>query len=94
MPFGTQLRIQEAQPVQLAFLDLTRVGFHLLHVPVDAQIAALKEISLGGIQPKRNAARERLLIFGKRREYVHDDATIVGSDDAGMDGEGADVGVF
>lgn len=94
MSLGTQLRIQEAQLVQLAFLDLICVGFHLFHVPVDAQKPTLEEISLWSIQPKRNAARECLCILRKRREGVNDRATIISSNDAGMDGEGADVGVF
>ena len=70
------------------------MGFHFIHVPIDAQIPTIQEFSLGRIQPKRQAAREGLCILCKRREDVDDLATVISSNDAGMDGEDADVGVL
>ena len=80
--------------VQLAFLDLIRMSFHLLDIPVDTQIAAPGEVRPGRIEPEQKAARECLFILRKRREGVDDRAPIVGSHDAGMDGEDTDVGIF
>lgn len=70
MSLRTQLCIQEAQLVQFPFLDLIRMGFHLIHVPIDAQISTIEEVSLGCIEEKRNTASECLFIFRKRCKKV------------------------
>ena len=70
------------------------MSFHLVDVPIDTQIPAPGEVSLGRIQPERKASRKCLFILRKRREGVDDHAPIIGSHDAGMDGEDADVRIL
>lgn len=80
--------------IQFAFFDLIRMSFHLVHVPIDTQIPTVEEASLGCIQPKRHTARERLLILPKRSKCVEDFATILRSNDAGVDGKDAEIRVL
>ncbi len=94
MSLRTQLCIQEAQLVQFSFLDLIRMDFHLIHVPVDAQISTIEEVSLRCIEEKRDTARECLFVFRERGENVDDRATIVSSNDARMNREDTDFGVL
>ena len=94
MSLGAQLCVQETQLVQLAFLDLIRMSFQLVDIPIDAQKPTLDEVRLGRIQPEGKAARKRLCILRKRRESVDDHAPIFGSHDAGMDGEDTDVRIL
>ncbi len=94
MSLRTQLRIQKPQPIQLTLLNLILMSFHLAHIPINAQKPTLEELSRGCIQPKRDTARERLRILCKRRKGVHDCATIVSGNDAGMEGEDAEIGVL
>lgn len=94
MSLRAQSCIQHTQMVQLAIPDLIRIGFHLIHIPIDAHIPTLEEVRPGRIQPQREAARERLFILGERRQGVIDRAPIIGGDDTGVDGEDAHVEVF
>lgn len=80
--------------IQLPLLNLLRMRLHLLHIPANAQIPAPQEISPGRIEVKRDTTHKCLFVLCEGREGVDDRATVVGCNDAGMDGEDADVGVF
>ena len=94
MSLRPQLCIQETQLDQLSLLDLIRMSHHLIHIPINAQIPAPGKLSPRRIQPKQKPARKRLCILRKRREGVDDLAPIIGSHDARMDGEDADVRIL
>lgn len=94
MPFRTEFRVEKAQLGQLPLRNLRRVGLHLVDVPIDTQEPTLEEVSLGRIEPKGHSTGKSLLVFCERLECVDDHAAIGGFDETGMDGEGANVGVF
>ena len=94
MSFRAELCVEKAQFRQLPFRDLRRVGLHLVDVPINTQESTFEEISLGCIQPERHSACKGLLVLGETGEGINDHASIGGFNDAGMDGKGADVGLF
>lgn len=94
MPFRTEVCIEKAQFGQPPFRDLRSVGPHLVDVPTDTQEPIFKEISLGGIQPKRNPAGKGLRFFCEGSEGIDDRASTGGFNDAGVDGKGADIRIL
>ena len=70
------------------------MSFHLVDIPIHTQIPAPEEVSFGRIQPEQKAARKCLCILRKWREGVDDRASIIGSHDAGMDGEDTEARIL
>jgi len=68
--------------------------FHLIDIPIDAQKASSKEVSLWCGKPKKYTACKRLRVLCKGREGVNNHAPIRGLDNAGMKGENTKLGIL
>ena len=94
MALRPKLTIQKPQLRQLARLNLALMLHQLLNIPVRAHEASLQEIRSCSVEPERQSPRESLRVFGERREGVDDHASVIGGDDAGVEGEGSEGWVF